>query len=130
MSYKKKHSKVLMNAYTRINALKNIDPDIDLGGDLTVPVLEGLAGNLKDKLDAYNDLLAQADKARSDLKKMEKEVRDATERIFLGIGTIYGRDSDEYQMVGGVKKSERKTGVQPVTFVPETTNDTSTTTGS
>ena len=39
-------------------------------------------------------------------------MRDYSERILLAVAVKYGRDSNEYEMAGGVRKSERKRPVR------------------
>ena len=35
---------------------------------------------------------------------------DTSERMLAGVAAKYGRDSTEYEMAGGTKKSERRRG--------------------
>ncbi|MBD1873732.1 hypothetical protein H6F75_09580 [Nodosilinea sp. FACHB-131] len=42
------------------------------------------------------------------VKEAELVMRDYSERILLSVATRYGKDSDEYEMAGGVRKSDRK----------------------
>ena len=78
---------------------------------------------------SYNNLLSNADAAGNQIDHLEREVRDLNERIFTGVATIFGRDSDEYEMVGGARKSEIAFGPQdngeaePETFDPATDLD-------
>lgn len=39
-------------------------------------------------------------------------IRDYSERILLGVAMKYGKNSDEYEMAGGIRKSERKRPVR------------------
>jgi hypothetical protein len=38
----------------------------------------------------------------------EKTLRDMSERMLTGVATKYGKDSDEYEKAGGVRKRDRK----------------------
>ncbi|BAY60611.1 hypothetical protein NIES22_06700 [Calothrix brevissima NIES-22] len=38
----------------------------------------------------------------------EKRLAEFCERMLTGVASKYGRNSDEYQMAGGVRKSDRK----------------------
>ena len=38
----------------------------------------------------------------------EKAIRDLSERMLAGVASKYGKDSSEYEMAGGTRKSERK----------------------
>ena len=44
----------------------------------------------------------------NDVIKTELALKDLSERILMGVGSKYGSKSDEYEMAGGVRKSERK----------------------
>jgi len=121
MSYKKRSgSSILTTARNRIEALRNIDPDISLGGDITINMLTGKADELMNAIFTYNNLLANADGEANRIDELEREVRDFNERIFMGVAAIYGRDSTEYEKVGGVRKSEIPYGprVRAETFDP------------
>ena len=71
----------------------------DYGGDITA---------LTVKLDDYNGLLAAIDEAQNDLQKMEIALRDKNARILSAVEARFGSDSNEYEMVGGTRRSERK----------------------
>lgn len=42
------------------------------------------------------------------MQAAEDRLKDLSERVLLGVATRYGKDSDEYEMAGGIRKSERK----------------------
>jgi hypothetical protein len=103
--------------YRRLRGMKAIDPQMDLGNGLTIENIELLTNELRDAMNSYNDRLAEAELIRSDLEELEKQANDVAERIFTGVATKYGRDSKEYQRVGGKRKSRIKfTGTRPKTF--------------
>jgi hypothetical protein len=103
--------------YRRLRGMKAIDSKMDLGHGLTIDNIELLTTELRDAMNSYNDRLAEAELIRSDLEDLEKQANDVAERIFTGIATKYGRDSKEYQRVGGTRKSRIKfTGSRPNTF--------------
>ena len=43
----------------------------------------------------------------NNVEKMEKELGDLAQRIFAAVGAQFGFDSNEYEMAGGTRKSER-----------------------
>ncbi|MCI5159415.1 MAG: hypothetical protein D3906_13475, partial [Candidatus Electrothrix sp. AUS1_2] len=57
---------------------------------------------------AYNGLLAQADAAGNDFRALEKELRGLSSLMLSGVKVKFGRDSNEYEMAGGTRLSERK----------------------
>ena len=60
------------------------------------------------KIDAYNSILNEADRASNELEMMEKQLSNLSSRMLAGVVTRYGRDSSEYEMAGGVRTSDRK----------------------
>ena len=50
---------------------------------------------------AYNNFLAE-----------EASLRDLSERMLAGVAAVYGKNSDQYEQAGGVRKSERKRPVR------------------
>lgn len=114
---KKRRSRSIETASNRTNALRNIDENIDFGRGLTSNSYQMLFENARDELHRYNAMLSNVDKKRSLLHKLEKQLDDANERIFSGIIALYGRDSLEYEMVGGTRKSTIR-NIRAVTYNP------------
>jgi len=112
MRPKKGSSRVLERATTRAAALASIDPALDLGGGLTLAAFRDAIANTQQKLDAYNAALSAVDSAHNALVASEKALADMSERMLSGVATRYGKDSDEYEKAGGVRKSERKRPVR------------------
>lgn len=94
-------------ASERLNGIKTIDPDLDLGNDLTTALYKSKIDAIKASLDKYNSLLAQADEQANIFDNLEKELRDLNERFLLAVAVRYGKDSNEYEMAGGTRKSDR-----------------------
>lgn len=99
-------------ANTRLSALKSIDPSLDLGGGLTAANYESKVLNLRDKLSTYNTTLSLLDQLYNELNTLELDLKDVSERMLLGVAAKYGKNSNEYEMAGGTKKSERKRPVR------------------
>jgi len=108
MARRKRDSKWLSILHQRIAGLKSIDNDLELDGGIGVHALtkahEALAANLA----RYNQLLSEADAALNTIGDLELHARDLAERALTGVATRYGKDSSEYEQVGGTRKSERK----------------------
>ncbi|MDD2922102.1 MAG: hypothetical protein PHQ36_07425 [Anaerolineales bacterium] len=64
------------------------------------------------KLSAYNTLLSQVDEVYNAVLSAEKALRDLNERMLTGVAAKYGKDSSQYEMAGGIRKSERKRPVR------------------
>lgn len=95
-------------AVTRLSAIKSIDPKLDLGNGINLEVYEKRINELREKVNEYNTLLSQIDAHSNEIKQADKELRDYSERLLLGIASKYGKDSNEYEQAGGTKKSDRK----------------------
>lgn len=111
----------------RLEAMKTIDPNFDLGNGLTVTELEELVSNLQSSLNSYNTTLMDADDQRTAVVELEKQAQDAAQRLLSAALVKYGQDSTEYRRIGGTRKSEiAPTGSRPLTFQPEIENGSST----
>ena len=111
MSRKKRASNVLDKATQRAAGLKSIDPVLDLGG-VTLAEFNTRITKLATDLDAYNTLMTQLDTMTNDLKAQETALAEYSNRMLSGVATRFGKDSNEYEAAGGVRKSERKKPVR------------------
>ena len=108
MAMKKRNSNILDSAETRANNLEAIDPNLDLGGGLTLTKFKQLIADGRAKLNAYNQTLALADQQANEIGAAEQAANDYSTRMLAGIGALHGPDSNEYEMAGGTRRSERK----------------------
>jgi len=92
----------------RLAAVKSIDPLLDLGNGIEVPKYEAEVTSLETKLQVYNTALSTIDGLYNDCIAQIDVLKDWNERILTGVATKYGKNSSEYEMAGGVRKSERK----------------------
>ncbi|MCY7278068.1 MAG: hypothetical protein LH702_31115 [Phormidesmis sp. CAN_BIN44] len=118
MARRKRSSKVLEKADRRIASLRSINPDLNLGNGLTVDVYTTLITDMRDRLAAYNTVLSTVDKTYNDMLLIEQKLGDYSELLLLGVATKFGKSSDEYEMAGGVKKSDRKRSTRKVSDAP------------
>jgi hypothetical protein len=95
-------------AVTRLASIKSISPTLDLGNGLTVPAYEAAVLDFRQKLDDYNTTLSIADSKLNIVQDAERTLRDLTERMLAGVASKYGKNSDEYEKAGGVRKRDRK----------------------
>ncbi|WP_202978942.1 hypothetical protein [Halomicronema hongdechloris] len=86
--------------------MQSVADDIDFGSGLTLATYEARIQAAREKLQAYNRILSMVDGAYNDLIAAEKELMDFSERMLSGFGVRYGKDSSEYEMAGGQRKSE------------------------
>lgn len=108
MARRKRDSKWLAVLQQRIAGMKSIDERLDLGGGISVATLTSAHSELAENLARYNQLLSEADAALNVINDLELRARDLAERALTGVATRFGKDSSEYEQVGGTRKSERK----------------------
>jgi septum formation inhibitor MinC len=109
MSRRKKHSSIIVEkAQTRLAAVKAIDSNLDLGNGLTVQMFSSKLEEARDRMEKYNTVLSLVDEAYSAMFASEKALAECTENMLIGVAYKYGKNSDEYKMAGGTKKSDRK----------------------
>ncbi len=108
MSRQKRSSAALDKAERRVAGLRSIDTQLDLGNSLTLDSFTTAVDKARSKLETYNTLLSTVDAAYNELLEAEKSLGSLTEHMLLGVASKYGKDSHEYEMAGGVRKSERK----------------------
>ena len=99
---------VLEKGKTRLAAVKSIDPVVDLGNGISVPNYEVEIDLLTTKLGAYNTALSTVDDLYNECIDQINILKDWNERVLSGVATKYGKNSSQYEMAGGVRKSERK----------------------
>ena len=93
---------------TRLSSVKSIDPEIDLGNGITAANYETQINQLRTNLNKYNTALSAIDDMYNDCIAQIEVVRDWNDRVLTGVATKFGKNSSQYEMAGGVKKSERK----------------------
>lgn len=60
------------------------------------------------RVDTYNTTLATLEAARVAMQEAEKQLQELTEKMLLGVAIEFGKDSPEYEIAGGIRKSKRK----------------------
>jgi hypothetical protein len=108
MARQKLGSRDLNKAKLRLGNLEAISPDLDLGDGLTLSAYAKVIHKCEERLKVYNSFLATLDGLRSELSIDMLVLRDFSERMLMGVGTKFGKNSPEYKKAGGTLKSERK----------------------
>jgi hypothetical protein len=62
---------------------------------------------MKAKLDAYNEMVNALKQERESLEAMEKTLRGTSERMLGAVASLYGKESNEYEVAGGKKRGKR-----------------------
>ncbi len=112
MSLPKRGSKAIDKAQRRIAGLKSINPSLDLGNGVTIDSFAALIKTTQDKLEAYNSSLSTVDMTQEALEVTEKSLMELTEHMLLSVAAKYGKNSDEYKMAGGVRRSDVYDGLR------------------
>jgi hypothetical protein len=107
MSRAKRRSRILQNAEIRAAGLASIDQKINFGDACNLENMNQLIEELRKNIVSYNTALSVIDSSRTQIKQLEKSLGDISERMLTGVACKYGKDSKEYEMAGGVRKSDR-----------------------
>ena len=108
MARQKRSSRTLDKAQRRLSSVRSIDAKLALDGGITATEYEKRITNLRNKIDTYNTTLSTIDELYNEIKVTEKSLSDYSERVLIGVAAKYGKNSNQYEMAGGVKKGERK----------------------
>ncbi len=98
----------LEKGVTRLSGVKSIDENLDLGNGITLANYEVEINKTQAKLSEYNTALSKIDDLYNLYNAQRDVLKDWNERILTGVATKYGKNSSQYEMAGGVRKSERK----------------------
>ncbi|QMS88082.1 hypothetical protein HUN01_10940 [Nostoc edaphicum CCNP1411] len=107
MPRRKRSSRILEKAEFRVAGLKAIDPNINFDDTCNLQNLNQLIDNFHNMLDDYNAAIAMIDSSRKKLDEMEKALSQVSDKMLMGVGFKYGKNSNEYELAGGVRDSER-----------------------
>lgn len=105
---KKRALRIFSKAEMRLASIKSISPTLDLGDKLTVIDYTNKIESLRQSLEAYNTTLSTIDVLLTQITENERDLADYSEKILLGVAYKFGKNSHEYQMAGGTRKSDRK----------------------
>ncbi|MGF1500064.1 MAG: hypothetical protein ACFB8W_25025 [Elainellaceae cyanobacterium] len=88
--------------------MSSIKLDLDLGNGMTLEAYRSKVQEMREKLNGYNRLLSTVDQNYNDLLEAERELSQWSERMLGAVAVKYGRNSNEYEMSGGVRRIERR----------------------
>ncbi|MCC5605731.1 hypothetical protein LC612_02710 [Nostoc sp. CHAB 5834] len=108
MARRKRNSSILERADRRIESLQSISVELNFGQGLTIQAYNMTINDLRSKLAAYNTALSTIDKLTDDVKNAEQTVITMSEKMLLGVGSRYGKTSQEYEMAGGMRRGNNK----------------------
>ncbi len=107
MPRSKRKSPIIDNAQKRADGLRSVDAKMVLD-KLSLKGFDDIIADGRAKLSKYNELLSGTDGALNELNAAERGVADLSERMLSAVAGKFGKNSDEYEKAGGVKKSEKK----------------------
>ncbi|MBW4431809.1 MAG: hypothetical protein KME28_08790 [Pelatocladus maniniholoensis HA4357-MV3] len=107
MPRKKRSSRILKKAQFRVAGLKAIDPNLNFDETCNLRNLTQLIEQFHNMLDEYNAAVALVDSSKTKLDEMEKILSQVSDKMLYGVGFKYGKNSNEYELAGGVRESER-----------------------
>ena len=93
-------------------AVKTISPTFTFSQGLTLTEFEEKVNKISFTLDKFNGLLGEADELANQIDALEADLKDWNERLLLSVASFYGKNSNEYEKAGGVRKSDRKKPVR------------------
>ena len=108
MSYRKRNSLTLEKAKKRWLSINSISQSFEVGKDVNIFNYEANIKKTDEAQNEYNEMLRLADEKSNILDKYEAELKDWNERMLDGVASMFGKDSNEYEKAGGVRKSDRK----------------------
>ncbi len=108
MARRNRKSAALEQSERRLESLRSISETLDLGGGLTLTAYADIISDLRTKLAAYNTALSAIDKLMDDVKEAEQATREMAEKMLLGVGSRYGKSSQEYAMAGGSRRKSKR----------------------
>jgi hypothetical protein len=112
--------KTLETAQRRMIGARSLRLDLNLG-NLNLAEFSTQVETLQAKQEQYNAMVDALDQQREEIETMERSLRGTSERILGAVASIYGKESDEYEVAGGVKRVRVRKRKAIETPDPETT---------
>jgi len=109
---KRTSTQILEKARHILAGLKQITPKPDFGPTLTEAQFEAEVSGYSNDLDAFNSALAEVDDKSNRLDDRKQRLYDLNQRIQAAVKASYGPDSSEFELVGGLRRSDRKKPVR------------------
>jgi hypothetical protein len=108
MARRKRGSRVLNRAEKRFASVQAIDLRFDLGEGVTAAAYDQMIRELRQALVIYNRALSRIDALYNHVVETERRLAGLSERVLLGVAYRYGKDSEEYEMAGGVRRRKQR----------------------
>ena len=105
---KRTSSQTLEKARHILAGLKQITPTPEFGPELTEALFEAEINGFTHDLETFNGALAEVDDQQNRLDGREQRLSDFSQRIQAAVKALYGPDSSQFEVIGGVRRSDRK----------------------
>ncbi|MGC1308237.1 MAG: hypothetical protein WA885_13500 [Phormidesmis sp.] len=112
MARQKRSSRILEKAQRRLASIQSIDAKLTLDGGISIQTYAKVIGDLRSQLDSYNTALSTIDDLYNNIADAERQLADYSEQMLLGVAAKFGKNSNQYEMAGGVRKRDRKRPVR------------------
>lgn len=99
---------VIETARKRVAGLRACKTKPTLGAEMTPESVEADIAVIVGKVSARDEARAALDQMQNEIERLVTALNDKNTRILAGVGAQLGKDSDEYEQVGGTRTSERK----------------------
>ncbi len=100
--------KEVQTAQQRVNGMVSVDERLDLGSGVSVETLTASVTAVTNAISEYNTMLAQVDEKSNEIEALIERMNDLATRSLKGAEFKFGCDSNEFEMIGGTRKSDRK----------------------
>src|SRR5215831_10277317 len=112
MARPKRKSEVLEIARRRLAGIQQINPKPEFAPTVAIEAYAAeIDGFIADQ-NAYNGDLAALDERGNLLDAREQRLADFSQRILAAVKAHFGPDSNEFELAGGVRRSDRKKPVR------------------
>jgi len=108
MDRKKRKSRIVDIANQRINGIESFAPELNFGNNKSLQNYKNLTQKVETAITIYNQKMSEKNQAKKDLDQKQKELAGLNTEMLAGVKAIYGRDSKEYEKLGGTPYSKRK----------------------
>jgi hypothetical protein len=112
MARQKRNSPFLQAARERLAGLKKFRTPPDFGPALSVEAFEAEINGYATDEESYNQDLAALDDKANRLDARESALKDLHVRMLAAVKAQFGPDSSEVELIGGVRRSDRKKPVR------------------
>ncbi len=112
MARAKKASRILTDAEKRLAGMRKVNAKLSFGGEISVPAMETKIVTVREKLATYNELLSEVDAIYEEVLNAEQDLSDLSSKLLAGVGLKYGKDSREYETVGGSRRRSPRQSVK------------------